>query len=665
VLKVFFLFSLLFFAGCDSEKNTSPIAPLNIDQQLVVQTEQQLLNFEQVFSLGQVFRDQPEADQNLLRSALNKARAGLQILRRFPNNLFPRAQADLAYNELSAALYLFERIRLLEGDEEETELILNNVRLVRMDLGVSLGYDVSSWVIYKHNFGEGIEPEFRAPEGEDRHGAVQWVTNFQIDLPKAKVQAREGFAWMVSRSFDLSQVRNPQFRFHASHLVTSPDALLTLFEVVDRVFNVYVILDLEPGESLEEIRKNQPERMIEVEYSVDEVPLAQNFHDRWLPFRSLAPYQDHRISIGFLFDTRSIEFTQFYGWDIFDFEITGAGLIFSDFYYYEPHFAGSLADFNSESQEFLGEKFQASDSGGAIVESTGEAEAVLLSPMFFTRKRPFQDHQLNLILEDEARVGESSLTEVLISTQYRPGQGFDRHTQGWQVLASLNDSREPTLQTIDLNDYVNQEFYLAFYFQSTQANESWHIQTLRLEGQGIQIFNFPFLMPEPQVSIALHTRLDFRNRTAQDLLQTEYENENAPFWRPSRDNDGMRANGFRRLDDGTVMNRTGISRLIHPNVKLEAGKNVLRLIHRTRFYRVPHPHFNAYVRPSGSEEDWTLLNFENNDLFVGTGDVFQTSSWALLPFEDQEVDISFTYQATESEAPEWIIQGLEVGVGEL
>ncbi len=653
-----FVFTSL-LVGCDSSNNQDPSVGVNVDNQLLLETEQRLLDFEQVFSLGQVFRDHPQADKRLIRSALDKSRAGVQILVRYQGSLMPSSQAQLAYNELSSAIYLLEKVRLLEGDTEETSDLFNNIRLLRHDLGNSLGKSANSWVLYKHNFGDGIEPEFRAPEGEDRHGSVQWGTNFQIDLPKAKVQASEGYAWLVSRSFDLSQVQNPAFRFHATYLVSSRDSELTLYEVVKRVFKVYAILDLKPGESLEKIPE---ERKIRIEYNPDEVPKARDFHDRWLPFRSLSAYKDHKISIGFLFDTRDIPHPQFYIWDIYDFEIVGAGKIQSAPYLYEANFSSGISPFNSMSSLFLGKSFVA-DNGAAFVETTEteRTDAALLSPMYYARKIPYFDHKLLLTFKNDLILsGPEAKAEVLISTDYIPGRQFKRQGQGWTPL-SVNSAEDTDGSQVDLTDYIGQEFYLAFYFSSKQAGDFWRLTDLMIQGHGTPLYDIPFVVEE-NVEIDLNHQFDFTSEEFQQTLITELEEDDGPLWRPSRDSDGMRCNAHRGSDPA----RPGWSRMIVPSVKLAEGKNLLRILHRVKFFKSsPFEHLKVAVRASGSEDEWQTLNFTPNNLLgdTGSGNEFEYSSWALLPFENQEVDVAFIYEASETGSPEWIVQALEIGLG--
>lgn len=654
-LRVILIAATFIYVGCSSD-DKSPNTSVAVDNGLVNQTAKDLLEFEQVFALGQVFQDHPQADERLLRSALNKSRAGILILQNYQQGIMPLRAAELAYNELSSALYLLERVQLLEGEAEEIKEIFDQVRLVHHQLALSLGKDTNRWVLYKHNFADGIEPEFRAPQGEDQYGSTQWTTNFQIDLPKAKIQARNGYAWMVSRNFDLSNVIDPVFRFHASHLVSSSDSKLTLYEVVHTVFKTYIILDLQPGESLEEI---PDERKIRVPYGPDEVPKAQDFHDTWLPFRSLEKYKGHEVAIAFLFDTREISDPQFYIWDIYDFEIVGAGPIKIAPYTYNPLFT-SLGDFNSLTSIFAGPEWAPTKSGLSI-QSNGNAEAVLISPMFYTVPLPMQSNQLTLTLEEELiSVDPNTTAEILISTEYVPGHDFSKETQGWQPVKALNKTGNS--QIIDLQDYILKDFYIAFYFKSNDPNDSWNINNFLLQGDGVRIHALGFQAQDANSLDKVNTEnsFDFTKEETQNLLQQVQENDKSPRWQPSRDEDGMRASGY--FKDG---NLTGLSRLIIPGVELTSGNNLIRLVHKIGFMSSAGNHLNVYIKLSDSEDDWTPIQFGKGDLTEETNRKFEQSKWAPIPqrYASQKVDISFTYQASEAQAPEWIIQTVELGLG--
>ncbi len=727
MIRLILLFGFLsLFLSCSSE-NSDPTVETLVDMKLINETNQKLLDFEQVYVLGQVFSDHPQADRNLIRAALNKARTAVQILRKHGGQSIPQSQTNLAYNELNSCIFLLEKVRLLEGDQERILEVYNNIRYLHYSLAKALGQKINAWVLYKHNFGDGIEPEFRAPEGKDRFGRPVWATNFQIDFPKAKVQARDGYAWLVSKSFDISEVEQPAFRFHASYLVTSRDVQLQLFEVVERVFKVFVILDLQPGESLEDLTEDRKYR---IRYNRDKIPLARDFHDEWLPFESLERFRGHSVTIAFLFDTREIEETQYYGWDIFDFEIRGAGRLRSQAYYYRPNFQAGLDEFNSNSSLFFGPEFIAKD-GEAKIISNGQADSVLLSPMIYTRKMPFQDYGMTLsFVENLEASSDTTRAGLWISTDYVPGRDVDlnEESQGWELIKELGGAKD-RIHEVNLSSFLQKDFFLAISFESEQAGDELSISNWTLESDGAQIYRFPFqILPKRVEAIQAfdYTDLNFTDsldRLGEEILpvpeetnvselnqpvaetqtvetrevleeatepETEEPREQAvvaepeaeetteativadlaetldehqSLWRPSgREPKGMRASGYGGRGNP---NKIYLSRLIQRNIELSPGeKNLIRIKHRIFHYRNAFPHLNIYARPSGSTEEWKKVNLSQNDLFTVKrfSDEPEISSWGLIPFENTNVDIAFHYQASESQAPEWIIQSVEIGV---
>lgn len=792
MLKTLALLTLCFlFIGCSSEdeENTS----VSVDLNQVREARQQLSFIEQSIASGQVFANHRDSTRSLVNAAMIEARSGLLILERFTSGApapasepqaqaqkaqltqvqVPLYQAELAYGQLNSSLYYFRRVGLLEGDEEEISPALDLINVVRRNLALALGKDENEWVLYKHNFGEGIEPEFRAPAGKDKFGRAEWLANFQIDTPKAQVGANEGFAWLISRSFDLSQVSNPSFRYFASYLVTGTDNKTQLATVIQTVFQTYILLDLQPGESAEELPvKNEDEtiqqalargirRFLVDDYNIDfDVPLGAGFHDAWLPPRTLNQFKDnHKVSIGFLFDTRQIKERQFHNWSIFDFEISGAGSISSEPYTYKPLLSQGLGEMNSLTSIFGGTEWGA-DNGNLKVQSDGQTEVALVSPMFTTTPVLYNDRAMTLFVEEESLIkSDTTVAEILVSTQYIPGRSFSREGQGWVPLADiqklplepsslavrncmiglgsearlLEKQKETELlanqeacqqpgrssqeirdcmielgntfrlnneasamedellanqlscrtanlpaedyvqadrHELDLSDYQDQDFFIALYFKSDDVEEYWTIKDIQLDSLGAQLRSIPFQAADANTFNEVVTTLsmDLTPENAVDQASQEQYSDNSPDWRKSGDNNGIRISGYNKNG-----NRTGGSRLIFDSIRLEEGRNLIRLFHRIGFHRSPGNHLKAEIRltpaPGTDFKDndpWITLGFANGDLSTETNRQFAQTDWAAIPmkYSGQLVDVSFIYEASDSQAPEWILQTIDFGLGE-
>ena len=649
-----FLFVPFIISGCNSDKKEEFV--LTLAEEEIDRTRGMLRQLNQDMAFGQVFNSQPDETRALIEVAVERSIAAMNILKTSNNDL---SRIELAYNELSSAMYLVETGRLLEVNEEETFEIFNQLGLIQVTLARSLGRDEFETVLYRYNFGDGIEPDFRAPFGKDKFGDISWATNFQIDLPKAKISGRNGYAWMISKAFDISDVTNPQFRFHSALLVSSRDAELTLFEVIERVFKVFIILDMNPNEVIEEI---PDERKIRVEYKPSEVPLARDFHDRWLPWRSLENYKDHKVSIGFLFDTREIEYKQFYSWDIFDFEISGAGKIGIEPFFSKPYLPEKLGGFQSLTQVFAGPEWLSGRDGVYINSVPGEkTDSVLMSPFYTTEAIPFQSfRRLRLVIEEELSVDDMSQAQVIVSTDYRAGLPFDMEDQNWVILERIGEGPQ---QAFDLTEYQDDDLVIAFRFRSEKENENWDINSFILVGEGQRLFPLPFVSQDSNDSVDIFGTYDFIEDRLRDYIRIA--EEDAPEWKKRTSGVNISAH-----KGGGEPPFSGGSRLIGKAVDISNNpKNVVRIRHTVGFIKGRGP-LKVEVRLACVEEDqascepWEEVAFPDSVLNARIDDM-TTSNWIELDekYSGQSVEFSFYYKSDGNNTPNWTIEYLEVATG--
>ena len=673
-----FLSSLIFLSGCNSNDEKEEFV-LTLSEVEIEKTSEMLRKLNQDIALGQVFNSQPDETKGLIDSAVSRSIAGMRLLQTSNGDL---KRIELAYSELSSALYLIARARLLEINEEETFEVFNQVRLIQSSLAKALGREETSTVLYKYNFGDGIQPDFRALQGEDQFGDIQWATNFQIDLPKAQIQGRNGHAWLVSKSFDLSQVDSPSFRYHSALLVSSRDAELTLFEVVKRVFKTYIILDLKPDEVIEELPND---RKILIKYGPEEVPKARDFHDTWLPERSLEAYKDHKVTIGFLFDTREIEFKQFYSWNIFDFEIRGSGRLSLEPFFLKPFLSENLGGFQSLTQVFAGPEWSSGRDGIYINSDTeGRTNSVLMTPLYVTEEIPFQNsRRLRLLINEDSVVESLDQTKVLISTDYRVGRPFDRLEQNWIELERLNICDRIAYdfvgedavarrqsgpicseQAFDLTDFQDEDFVLAFQFTSEKVGENWDIDSFILEGTGQRLYALPFLSQDNNDLVNVYGRYDFIVDSLR-LYDRVYEDD-APEWKKRTAGVNISAH-----KGGGEQPFSGSARMTGPLIQIDSdGTNVVRIRHTVGFIRGRGP-IKVEMRLACDSEEQSLCEPWEEVMFPDSVmnariDEMTDSNWIEIDdkFLGKVVEFSFYYKSDGDNTPNWTIESFEVAKSE-
>jgi len=674
-LKITFISFLILSACSSDEKKEDFVLSLSTDR--VKEVNGLLIDLEQDIAVGQVFGSQSEATRDLIDGAVDRTTSAMRLLLTYDGDL---SRVELAYNEISSALYLLEAAGLTEVNEEETFEVFFEVRQIHTELARILGRDENVSVLYNYNFGGGIEPDFRIPFGPDvsQGNGVEWVLNLQIDLPKARlgayVQARDEHAWMVSRSFDISKVNKPSFSYFSSLLLTSRSSEITLFEVVQRVFQTYVILDLQPDEFVEDIPDS---RKILIEYNPDEVPKAEGFHDAWLPPRSLEAYKDHKVSIGFLFDTRNVDFEQFYSWTIFDFEIRGAGKIGFD-YDVKPYLPEDLGGFQSLSQVFSGPEWRSGRDGVYINSSSDKpTNAVLMTPFYASNEIPFNSERALLLNIEDKTVGDlkPEQTRVLISTDYRAGAPFDLETQEWTVLDFERTKRKEcenfddpskcdlTEFSIDLTSYQNEDFVIAFQFTSEVGFQNWDINSFHIKAFGQRVFSLPFTSLDANDLVDVYADFNFLDDRLSDY-QFVYA-ESSPEW--SSVSRGVNVSGFN--DDDNDSPFEGESRMIGSVVSIPDGvSSVVRLRHTVGYVFGRGP-LKVEIRKACLEEDqslcepWVELPFSDSVMNRRIDDM-TTSDWLTIDskFSGQDVEFSFYYKATKENTPNWTIEFFEVGL---
>lgn len=681
LFKKILLISIILFSIMGCENNSSQEDQMfSFSNTEYSQLMDHLMDLEVAISMKQILEHSPDRQRVAIDTAINRARSGLLLLAKTgERTLEDKKKAHSAFVD---AIKQYEYFRILEIEQDRFDQVFNQVRYLKFQLGEELGIDEANetWTVFNHNFStSGLEPTFTTM-GFNKSGKpsdeAKWFTNFQTDIPKARAQGRDGsYGWMISRPFDLSEVENPSFRYFGSYLVVAPNNVLPLSEVITQVFKTYILLDYKQGDNPEDYPED---RKILVEYNLDDLPLGRDFDDAWVPYVNLNPYRDHKVAIGFLFDTRGINFTQYYSWTVFDFEINGAGKIKEDPVKYKQNFTGSdLGIFKSYSLEFPGENWTAEDLKAKIKfvpsaqNKNDEVDTFLLSPKLDISKN---------ILNPVLRIKESFLKEnfnvenlknleILISKEFKGGTS--PLNSEWNIiernLESLAEGKNEWSMSHDfsLEEFKGQEIVVAFRFKAQNRSLEakpidWSIEAIEVLGEESAVAAIDYMLDDPVKNFRL-AYFDFKNLNIKDfVIESTAE---APLWQKKEN--GWVISGFGGPGNPALM---GPSRLILPRIDLTGKDDArVRLRQKVFFYRdnsVSAEVVKINVRKLG-ETQWNVLELPVGTLRDNMPRDPELSSWISLPKEylGSKIELSFLYQARSGNGGtvEWTMGTLEVG----
>jgi hypothetical protein len=648
-LTTLLLASLAMQIGCGGDSDKRKNSVINPQSYRGVDTAElvdDLYDLDQAISLGQVLSSNPRRSLPLITSAIENARIGVQTLSL--QNVTEQQEKD-AFTRFTTAIGQYEKYGILDFEQDRFERVFNRVRELR-SLLIREGVEDSGWVIYNNNFADGIEPEFK---GFAVRGSDTWVTNFQIDLPKARVQARSGKAWLISKPFDIKNIERPSFRYFTSYLIVAPNPILSLPEVIQEVFGTYIILDLQPDEDVEKI---PADRKIKVKYDNNDLPLGRDFHDAWVPLVSLEKYKNNKVSIGFLFNTTDLEEQQYHGWTIFDFELHGFGVLKR-----EPvKTVSRVEDFKSFSLDFGGEiwKPQTDKDGVSASAGTERTDAFLVSPIFTT---PPSAVDPKLLINESLSGADLEFAELWISENYKGGKSPVAEDVVWEVLDKRAETFEGRDFAYDLNKYKGKSFVLGFRFKS-EANRDvkWSVNSILFESKIANVISSNYSAPDLDEKFVVSESLG----SDLDSFQAIYEAENSPKWGNDRKGPGIFITGF--VNDGD--NMTGLSRLILNEADLTGVKNArVRLLHSMKHFKGAgalevQVRLTCKGQPDPCENLWSNIEFPEGT-FQQFIDNPTLTSWVLLPdnLQGQKLEFSLVYKAEPRNTPQWVIDKLQVG----
>lgn len=671
IISYVLVLSLHLVVGCSSEEDQSAdvFSFENVEYKTLLDD---LTDLEIAIALKQVLQNTPERTRIGINNAMARARAGLLSLSRpGERTLEEKKQIHRAFLD---AIKQYEDFRILEVEQDRFDRVFNQVRYLKFNLSVDLGLDESdqTWTIFNHNFStSGLEPTFTTM-GFDKTGKPndesKWFTNFQTDIPKARAQGRDGsYGWMISRPFDLSEVVNPSFRYFGSYLVVAPNNVLPLAEVITSVFKTYILLDYQPGDNPESY---PADRKILVKYDLDQLPLGRDFDDAWVPYTSLNEYKDRQIAIGFLFDTRGVNFTQYYSWTVFDFELNGAGKIKEDPVKYKEQFQGAgLGTYKSYSLEFPGENFKVQNAK-ATIESLGAGDPIdtfLLSPKLdipIGLKVP-ELRIVEYFKKENFSLDLLSDYQIQISKDFKGGQS--PLNANWDVLerksSEVVEVADGFVLTniFSLEKYSGHEIVVGFRFKAIPDQKKyWGIESVEVLGADATVTEIDYRINDASEQYRL-AYFDFLKSNLTDYTITS--EEQAPVWKKKEN--GIVISGFAGNGNPILI---GVTRLTLPEIDL-TGKSDARIRLKQKVFFFKDPNLSPRVvrleiRKSG-EMDWTTLEVPEGTFRDGMPRDPELSGWIRLPEEylNQKIEISFRYQAFSGNGGtvEWTLSSFEVG----
>jgi len=660
ILRLLLSAFILFQVACDdnnAKRTESVIEAQSFGEQDLKSIIDDLNALELAITLDQVLQTNPQRSKNIIVGAIDNARNGVLTLAKFGDSDAEKLKD--AYDVLDAAVRQYDDFGILEHEQFRFDEVFNPIRALRGALASKLGVlDDYTWAIYKNNFGT-VEPDFTTYA---ERGDSIWVRNDQIGQTKIKTEGLRAQSWLVSKPFDLSNIRNPSFRFFTSLLARSRSSEIPVQEVIQQVFKTYVILDLEEGELAHTVPK---ERRIQIDYTPEDMPLGTDFHDDWTPLKSLSDFTGHKVSIAFNFDTSAIKFTQYYIWTIFDFEIHGSG----QFAKTATVNVSNIKEFNSLSFSYGGEKWKFKDSDMTVRSGIESSDSMLVSSLYTL---PKSMEKADLIITESLKGADLQSAQVLISKNYRGGVSPLDESVSWEVLDERDGTFDKRDFAYDLRPYLGETVAIGFRYKS-QPNKDfvWSVHNLSISSVGAEPVIAPFSVQDPEDNfvVAQTTMDDFSS-----LKIVDEGKDLSPSWKKNSENGETIVKITGRVGRDKPP-KVGAVRLFLGNFNVaQYTKPKIRVRHAMKFNFEPGPTKIQIRKTCAADVDpcenfWTDLNFPQDVLNVAFIDELTTSSWIDVPAEyiDSDFEISLFYKAVEKpnerndNTPEWRFRSLQIG----
>lgn len=485
ILKTLGALGLVFaLIGCQPAANDAKPAADQQALELVREAE----NLQEGVRLGHRLSSLTTYDRDSLTKLLNDIKVGL--LRVAENN-----QDVDGLRILKRGLIEWDKaaFQLQRTDEGVFTTFLTKVYSLLNDRAQSAGLNVQdlSWAIFVTDFATGVEPFTSVSNG------AAWEADWALDEPLVRVSGYDIKAWLITPTFDLTQVRDPAFRIEHLFMINRNTGKFAtdVFDrkrIVTEAFKVLVSRNYESGD---------PALATWEQVDISPLPSSYNFHAVQSPLVSLEKFRGEKVAIAFQFDMPSSTLGHHYvTWQINRFELFGAGP--TPAMHPRPRGLWAHSFSNRDFKPFQSGSFGAAGapqwqpfatSPGAMpkfakVGSAGvPVEAWLVSPLL-----QLKGEELALNFKEVVRNLDFTKIRVLVSQDYRGG---DPRASSWQEVMrpKLPIIKPDTWQDvrsgpIDLSRFKDQTIALAFQFidDGTPGDRVWEIENMQIVGKSPQ-----------------------------------------------------------------------------------------------------------------------------------------------------------------------------------
>lgn len=479
-------FSLgLTLTGCTPNEDTK----INADSEalsLVREAE----SLQEGVRLGQRLNSLSTNDRDSVTTLLNDLKLGLLRVAENPNDidaLRMLKRSLIEWQKYSVQLHRTDETIFTEFTGRVYALLYTNSQQV------GLAVDDLSWALFTTDFSVSPEP-FQSVSNK-----TMWETAWAQDEPYIGVSGNDTKAWLLSPTYDLSQIRDPGFRIEHLYMINrnTGQYATDIFDrtrIVNEVFTVRVSTNYVSGDPDAKDSNGKPMATWE-QVDISPLPTAYNFHEVKSPIVSLEKFKGEKVTIAFVYDNDSTKFGHHYvTWQIGRFELFGAGEMPTSL----PRKQGLWAhQFRSQDLK----PFQAANFGDANastwapfapgssvkfakIQGTTDAktEAWLLSPRI-----SLSGTELSLMILETVAAPTWDKFNIMVSTNYENG---DPRQAQWDILPRENTPEIPAgkwtdFQTsFDLSVYAGKTIVLAFKYIEPGMSylPAWEINSMTISG---------------------------------------------------------------------------------------------------------------------------------------------------------------------------------------
>lgn len=618
-------------------------------KQLISEADQLNRALEQ----GRILPLSSEQDRRGFETTLKEARHALLLLARNPKD---KLGVQLGYRALKEK----ERFIFGRGDANLIDEFYKKLGAIvsrsAKKAGVSLnGLD---WRLFGYRFSSGL-----APFGSFS-SASNWQTGVSLDESYISVRGPENKAWLLSPSFDLTNVDNPSFQITHQTRVDENDRNGDPFNralINKSAFKAYASTNYNDG---------NPNQADWTELDLGKMPASVDFHSVNSAKVDLSQFVSTQTTIALVLEADPKEIGDHYiTWSLSNFEIFGSGQLEVQPRHASLHrhrFDRSVLKPFQQAVMAQGlNLWEPFGFGGSFkfakIEGNGaQGDNWLLSP-----KYPLKNIEtLTLTIKETVRNPNFDKMDILISTDY---EGANPEDATWELIdRGPLDPVKPgewvdlSVGPINLENYISETIVVGFRYESGADNTGvWEVGTLNFLGLGDSIrpkeYELSFTPPGgsgDDSSFELIKDFDF-NSGDQGFTQQVVSGDPANYELSTR-------NGRQYfLISAHEEKKSGRMRLISPQVELPDAPHV-QIKHALNFYPNEHKDkelIKILVRHGGEEIPLEFVQRPTG----GGWDIVESEALELPErLKNRTVDFIFEYGSVNDVYPNWNIHQFKV-----